>query len=166
MKKIELFALILILLSSIFIGCVGTPESTPTPTPIITTEPTITVTSTPTPTLAPTPVPTPVRIPRFYKTDVDQWYGFPTVREINNTPFVYENHTLNIYSGDNVMWINDADPDETLTVVSEQGLWDNVTGKLRWNYQEINYTFIEPGTYGVYIREYPRLIHQKIVVSP
>jgi len=88
------------------------------------------------------------------------------VIEVNYTPLVYENLTLDIYSGDTVIWINDADPDERLTVISEQGLWNDTSGILRWNYQEISYTFAQPGTYGVYIREYTRLRHQKIVVSP
>jgi plastocyanin len=118
------------------------------------------------PTLAPTPSPTPEIIPRVYEVDVDQDYGFYRVVEKNNTPLVYENLTLNINSGDTVIWINDATPDWELTIVSEQGLWDNTSGRLRWNYQKINYTFKEPGTYGVYVREYPRLKHQKIVVSP
>ncbi|MDD5473792.1 MAG: hypothetical protein PHU34_06545 [Candidatus Methanoperedens sp.] len=165
MTNIKLI-LMVITLTLIFLGCIQPqpPISTPTPTA------TPTVTATEKPTVVPTtpittPSPTPESIPRVYKSFVDQYYGFKRVVESNYTQFAYENLTLNIHVGDTVLWINDADPDEILTIVSEQGLWSNTSAKLRWNYQKINYTFTKPGTYGVYIHEYPRLTHQKIVVS-
>ncbi|MCE8425158.1 MAG: hypothetical protein J5U17_05215 [Candidatus Methanoperedens sp.] len=168
MKNIEMLTIIVILVTSVFAGCVETPEKTSTPVP--TTVATIAVTATATPAVTqittPTSVPTPIRIPRVFKSLVDQDYGFKRVIEANYTPIVYENLTLNIYSGDTVIWINDADPDERLSIISEQRLWNDTSGILRWNYQEINYTFTQPGTYGVYVLEYPRLKHQKIVVSP
>lgn len=97
---------------------------------------------------------------------MDQYYGFKRVIEANYTPFTYENFTLNIYVGDTITWVNDADPDEKLTILSEQNLWNESRGMLRWNYQFINYTFTQPGTYGVYIKEYPRKQHQRIIVNP
>lgn len=173
MKNIRSFTIILILLSSVFTGCVKEPESaqvsTPAPTPVLTTVPAITVTAAPAETqatLAPTPSPSPERIRRIYKSFVDQDYGFKRVVESNYTPFVYENLTLNIHPGDTVIWINDADPDERLTIISEQDLWDNTSAILRWNRKEYSYTFTQPGTYSVYIKEYRRVQHQSIVVSP
>lgn len=107
-----------------------------------------------------------------YKSDVDNYYGFYRIIAVDsdtNTSssemLSYVNKTLNINVGDTVIWINDADPDEPLTIMSTEGLWDNRSAYLRWNYQRFNYTFTEPGTYNVYIREYPRLQH-KIIVNP
>ncbi len=164
MRNIKLISIILIILLSAFLGCVNPPAGTPTPTA------TPTVTETVQPTVVPTtpsPTPAPVsRKPLLYKSYVDQDYGFKRVIEVNYTPFVYDNLTLNISTGDTVMWINDATPDEKLTVVSEQNLWNESSGLLRWNYQFLNYTFTQPGTYGVYVKEYPRLKHQKIIVNP
>lgn len=166
MKNIKLI-LMVIILSSIFLGCiqpqppVGTPTPTVTPTATATALPTVVQTSP-----IPTQTPTPVRIPSVYKSFVDEYYGFKRVIETNYTPIVYQNLTLNISVGDKVIWVSDSS-DYTLTIVSEQGLWDmnDTRAKLRWNYQEFNYTFTQPGTYGVYIKEF-RLAHQKIIVNP
>lgn len=107
-----------------------------------------------------------------YKSYVDQDYGFyrvvpldlKSVTDIGNTSYI--NKTLNILVGDSVVWTNDASPDWPLTIISEQGLWGNRSAYLRWNYQKFNYTFNESGTYTVYIKEFPRLQHQKIIVLP
>jgi len=124
---------------------------------------TATATSVPT-TIIPTPTPVP-RTSTEYKTFVDQDYGFKRVVEKNNTPFEYQNLTLKIFVGDKVIWQNDANPDEKLTIISEQNLWTNNSAVLRWNYQSFNYTFTQPGTYSLYIKEYPRK-RQNIIVSP
>lgn len=103
-------------------------------------------------------------IPITYRTDVDQDYGFYRVRDITaHRPAPYDNNTLTINVGDTIMWMNDATPDWPLTIVSEQGLWNNTIARLRWNYQKFSYTFNESGEYGVYIKEYPSE-NQKIVV--
>lgn len=104
-----------------------------------------------------------------YKSDVDQDYGFYRVTSMDKNQTVsYDknNKTLIINASDSVIWINDATPDEPLTIISEQGLWNNTSAKLRWNYQKFGYTFNESGTYGFYIKEYPREQHQKIIVNP
>lgn len=102
-----------------------------------------------------------------YKSDVDQDYGFYRVTSMDvNMSVNYMNKTLNITVGDEVVWINDATPDEPLTIISEQGLWENRSAHLRWNYQRFNYTFTEPGTYTFYIQQYPRKQHQVIMVEP
>ncbi len=164
MKHIKLISVVLIIILSAFLGCVKPPAGTPTPTAAPTVTETIQPTVVPT---TPIPTPTPVaRKPLLYKSFVDQDYGFKRVIEANYTPFVYDNLTLNIHTGDTIMWINDADPDERLTIMSEQNLWNGSSGLLRWNYQYFNYTFTQPGTYGIYIKEEPRVRHQIIIVNP
>ncbi len=163
------FILIVIIVSSAFLGCVQPSPSPGTPTPIPTASPTATAVPTVTQVIpTPTPVPTPVRTPRTpaaYRTEVDDDYGFYKVIAINSTqPSPYKNNTLTIYAGDNVIWASDSD--YIITIVSEQGLWNNTSAILRWRYKEFNYTFTQPGTYGVYIKEYPRAPHQRIVVNP
>ncbi len=163
MKNIKLISIILVILSMAFLGCVNAPVATPTPTASPTATETVKPTVVPT-TATSTPAP---REPLIYKSFVDQYYGFKTVRLIGiDRPFVYQNLTLNISTGDTIIWVNEADPDEKLTIVSEQGLWNNTSASLRWNYQYFNYTFNQTGTYGVYIKEYPRLAHQIIIVNP
>lgn len=99
-----------------------------------------------------------------YKISIDQDYGFYRVIDMSYKENVqYDNNTLTINQGDEVIWFNDATPDEPLTIVSEQGLWDNKSAYLRWNYQKFNYTFNDPGNYTFYIKEYPRE-RQNIVV--
>lgn len=168
MVKIKLVLLILFI--SLFIsGCVdetgnGTPASTPD----------VTETETPVITAAPTPEPTPVREPVSFKSEVDNYYGFIKVTKIGTAErelYDYKNRTLTIYAGDKVIWFNYAeDPEEKLTLVSEEGLWgkDNISAIMTARYKEFSYTFTKPGVYGVYIKEYPhpRIQRQKIIVNP
>lgn len=101
-----------------------------------------------------------------YRSLVDQDYGFYRVIDITaHNPAPYVNNTLTIYVGDTIIWENDATPDEPLTIISEQKLWGNRSAYLRWNYQKFNYTFNQSGNYSVYISEYPRETHQKIIVK-
>lgn len=101
-----------------------------------------------------------------YRSDVDQDYGFYRVIDYTtHKPSSYVNNNLTINVGDTVIWINDAKPDEPLTIISKEGLWGNRTAYLRWNYQKFNYTFNQSGTYQIYIKEYPRVQHQTIVVK-
>lgn len=102
----------------------------------------------------------------IYKSLVDQDYGFYRVTDITtHKPAPYVNNTITIYVGDTVVWENDATPDEPLTIISEQKLWGNRSAYLRWNYQKFSYTFNQSGNYSVYISEYPRETHQKIIVK-
>jgi len=164
MKNIKLISIILIIVSLAFLGCINAPVDTPTPTATPTATETVKPTVVPT---TPAPTSTPVlREPLIYKTFVDQDYGFKRVIEINYRPFVYQNLTLNVSAGDTMIWVNEANPDEKLTIVSEQGLWNYTSAILMQNYKQFNYTFTQPGTYGVYIKEYPRIPHQRIIVTP
>ncbi len=163
MKKLIIF---LVILSSFFLGCVKPPEATPTPTAT----PTETATATPTivpatPLPTPTPAPTP-RVQAVYLVYVHDIDGFYRIRALNTTLIPeYINLTLKINAGDKVIWESESE-DYTITIVSEQGLWDNASAKLRWNTQRFSYTFTQPGTYGVYVKEFPKIRHQKIVVNP
>lgn len=166
MKKIILISLILIILSSVFLGCVKAPVSTPTPTATPTaTEtaiPTV-VQTTPSPTPTPAPIPRTQAVYKFYVHDID---GFYRVRALNTTQIpVYTNLTLRINAGDKVIWESESE-DYTITIVSEQGLWDNTSAKLLVNTKQFSYTFTQPGTYGIYVREFPKIRRQKIIVNP
>jgi plastocyanin len=104
--------------------------------------------------------------PSVYRVLVDDWYGFYKVSEVNHTPFNYENQTLNLNVGDTVIWVNDASDNYDLTILSAQNLWDSKIGYLKYNYRSFNYTFTKPGTYEIYVKEYPRRPHQTIIVAP
>jgi plastocyanin len=103
-----------------------------------------------------------------YRVRVHDYYGFYQVRNIEpgNITFKYENNTLNINAGDSVIWENQADNNYELTIISEQNLWDSKSGYLKYNYRSFNYTFIQPGTYQISIKEEPRIRHQTIIVAP
>jgi plastocyanin len=107
--------------------------------------------------------------PSVYKVFVDGSGndGFKVVRiiEPKSTTFKYENLTLKLNAGDSVIWESQDYYDWPLTIVSEQNLWDTKSGYLRYSYTSFNYTFMQPGTYGVYIKEYPRVPHQTIIVA-
>ncbi len=101
----------------------------------------------------------------IYSVYVDDWYGFYKVSDVNHTPFKYVNQTLNINVGDTVIWVNDASDNSELTIVSEQNLWPNQSGYLKYNYRSFNYTFTKPGSFEIYMKEYPRRPRQTIVVA-
>jgi hypothetical protein len=167
MKKIRLITIMLIILSSFLLGCVEKPVGTPTPIVTPTATPTATHTVAPTPSPTPTPAPTPVRVPTVYRSFVDDW-EFYKVLALNSTmpaPYDNNNKTLTIHVGDEVQWISYSE-NYTITIVSEQGLWDNTSAKLRWTYQSFDYTFNQTGIYGVYVMEFPKIRHQKIIVNP
>jgi len=155
----------ILIISSLFLGCIEEkPAATPTPTATpAATEIKPTATAMP----SPTPAPTPVRVQAVYKSYVHDIDGFYRVRALNTTqiPEYTKNLTLTINAGDKVIWESESE-DYTITIVSEQGLWDNASAKLRWDTQQFSYTFTQPGIYGVYLKEFPKVRHQKIVVNP
>lgn len=156
--------LVIFILSTLFLGCIEEkPVTTPTPTatPAATEiKPTAIVTP------SPTPAPTPVRVQAVYKFYVHDIDGFYRVRALNTTQIPeYKNLTLGINAGDKVIWESESE-DYTITIVSEQGLWDNTSAKLLVNTKQFSYTFTQPGTYGVYVKEFPKIRHQKIIVNP
>ena len=165
MMNLKIISIFVILMSLIFSGCadqkpVGTPVSTPTPTVQPTTLP-VEIT----PTLQPTSIPTPTRTPALYIADIDDLYGFRKVIR-SNGPVSYINRTLTINAGDTVKWVSTSDENNPITVVSVEGLWNNSTSFLKYSYRNFNYTFSQPGTFEVYLKDNPRIAHQKIIVNP
>ncbi len=163
MKNIKLISIILIILTLAFLGCIKAPEATPTPTATPTVTETVKPTAVPT---TPTPIPTPVRVQAVYKFYVHDIDGFYRVRALNTTQIPeYTNLTLRINAGDKVIWESESE-DYTITIVSEQGLWDNTSAKLLISSKQFSYTFTQSGIYGVYVKEFPKIRRQKIIVNP
>jgi plastocyanin len=165
----KLILIFILILSLFFLGCVeekpaGTPVPTETQTasatPSLTAMPTV-VTTIPTP----TPVPTQIREQKLYTSEIDELNGFRKVT-VRNGSAPYIEKTLTINSGDTVKWLSVTENLYYLTVVSKEGLWDNSTSMMKYRLRYFNYTFDKPGEYEVYIKEFPRLTHQKIVVNP
>ena len=100
-----------------------------------------------------------------YRSLIDGYKGFYKV-VISGTVEVplYENYTLNINVGDNIVWVND-DPTDIITIVSEQKLWKNDEVVLGHIGSQFNYTFDEIGTYTFYIKQYQGFPKQTIIVS-
>ena len=108
----------------------------------------------------------------LYRTNIDADYGFYSVRNIDNPSknFTYVDKTLHINVGDTVEWINNADPDEKLTIDGFEIVDENTFGgifyhTLRRNYQKYSYNFNKSGKYRIHIDEYPRLMSQTIIVG-
>ena len=164
MTNIKLISIFILTISLFFLGCV---EEKPVATPVSTATPTATAIASPTVVLTtptPTPVPTQIREQKIYISDVNE-YGFRKVT-VRNGSAPYTNNILTINSGDNVEWVSVTDNLYYLTVVSNEGLWDNSTSMMKYRLRRFNYTFDQPGEYEVYIKEFPRETHQKIVVKP
>ncbi|MDO8726959.1 MAG: hypothetical protein Q7J35_12890 [Candidatus Methanoperedens sp.] len=115
-----------------------------------------------------------VAAPSVYTVLVDDNFGFKKVRvEPIDPAFKYDNLTLMINPGDSVKWMNYIyDPsgiayknNVPITIVSVQNLWDNQSGYLRNFGRSFNYTFDRPGSYEVYMKEFPKVRHQTIIVA-
>ncbi len=160
------------MLSLVFLGCieetpVGTPAPAATPFPA----------QTPLPTVIPTtqitsPAVTPeIALPVKYIVWIDSDYGFYRVRAVSGNTSIrllsnFDMLNFTINTGDKIRWINDDSYDYPLTIVSNEGLWTNRTGYMRWQGDRFEYTFNETGNYTFSIKEYKRIKHQKIVVKP
>lgn len=165
MMNLKIISIFVILVSLIFSGCT---EQKPVGTPVPTATPTAKATALPvevTPTLQPTSIPTRVRTPASYLSDIDDVYGFRKVTTYNGS-VSYSNHTLTINAGDTVKWISVSDENIPLTVVSVEGLWDNSSSFMKYSGRNFNYTFVQPGNFEVYLKDNPRIAHQKIIVNP
>ena len=163
----KIIPIFIMVLSLIFLGCVGEKPGV-TPVPTLTATPT--ATPTPEPTIVPTivqPTPTPaiVRTQALYTSDVDELYGFRRVT-VRNGSSNYTNRTLTINASDTVKWVSVTDAGYSLTLVSQEGLWDNSSSRMKYAFSWFNYTFSNPGNYEVYIKEFPKVAHQKIIVNP
>ncbi len=162
MKQIKSIQIvfIVIILSAFFSGCLQEPEkSSSKATPGVSVSPNISVTA---------PVETPletVRTPSSYIVYIDD-YSFYKVTSTTIKEFEYKNFTLNINTGDTVEWRNEADYNDKLTLVSDQGLW--TPGEIRAILIDrgFNYTFTTPGAYTFRLKEEPRILPQTIIVKP
>ncbi len=155
MRNIKLISIFLIILSLIFIGCVQKPNLTSVVKPGETTDTRVIDSPMPTATVKPAPA--------FFKVFVDDT-GFYKVRDLNNSPIIYENHTLNIHVGDTVAWYSEIDYGR-ITIVSEQGLWEKNDTRAILISRGFNYTFRSPGMYTFSIKEEQRAQKQKIIVN-
>lgn len=97
-----------------------------------------------------------------YKSYIDE-KGFNKIYNYSSGSMIYQNYTLNINKGDNVIWMNDDDNDHRITLVSN--LWSNDSMVLGWQTKEFNYTFDEEGIYDIFIKENPKLGHLRVVVG-
>jgi hypothetical protein len=90
----------------------------------------------------------------IYKVFVDKEFGFFGVRA-NSTNFTsYENRTLYININDTVIWENWViTPNERVTIVSDNMLWNESTSLLSDRYKIFNYTFNKSGTYKIHLKE-------------
>src|SRR5659263_4464 len=167
MTTIKLISILILTLSLFFLGCVdqkqtGTPVPTVIPTATVTAIPTVVPTSP-----MPTPVPTQIREQMLFISDVDDLYGFYKVAARNGSvPYDINTHTLTINAQDSVRWRSTTQNNYILTIVSQEALWDNSSSKMKAELSYFNYTFDKPGEYEVYLKEFPRLAHQKIIVNP
>ncbi|HEX7627487.1 MAG TPA: hypothetical protein VF354_01015 [Candidatus Methanoperedens sp.] len=164
-----IWIILLIILASIFLGCVQkqqvaepltTPAPTPSPTPVYTT---------PASTQIPGYIPNPISLIQ-YRSWIDSDYGFYKVRAIKDNasyqlPLDLDERNFTINERDIVRWINDDMYDYSLTLVSNEGLWTNQTGFLEYQGKFLEYTFNNTGTYTFYIKEFPKIAPQKISVK-
>lgn len=113
-----------------------------------------------------------------YKSSVDLDYGFFQVIGIGTKPandtmpesayFTDVNYTdrnLTINVGDTVVWTNYDPKNWPITIMSQQGLWNEKDSYLKYSLRKFNYTFTEPGIYGVYVKEKDKF-RQTILVNP
>lgn len=170
--NIKIILIVLLIVSSFFLGCVETPSGTPIPTmkPTETIVPTIPATVPAT--LIPTPAPSPeISLPVKYRVWIDSDLGFYRLRAIKGNssfrlPSDFNILNFSIKVGDTVRWMNDDSYDFPMTITSDEGLWTGRTGLMRYQGERFEYTFNRTGTYSFSIREYPRIERQKITVNP
>lgn len=99
-----------------------------------------------------------------YMSLVDRYNGFGKIMNTSGEPPLYENRTLNINVGDSVTWVNN-DPSDKITIISEQGLWNDNGVILVHTGRRSSYTFNETGKYTFHIAEYNMSKRQTIIVS-
>ena len=157
-----IWIIILILLTSIFLGCVekqpvtepvATPAPTPSPTPFQ---------ITPVPTLEYTPPISPI----YYRSWIDSDYGFYKVRAVKDNASYelaldFDTRNFSINEGDTVRWINDDMYDYSLTLVNNEGLWTGETAFMQYQGQLFKYTFNKTGVYTFHVKEFPKIAPQK-----
>lgn len=99
-----------------------------------------------------------------YRSLIDGYHGFYKVVIAGGDSIQYENNTININVGDNIVWIND-DQSDMLTIINDQGLWGNDTAILKYYGRQFNYTFNRSGIYTFSIKQYSAFPKQTVIVS-
>ena len=152
MKSNYIMLVSLLVVATLFAGCIGDDETEvgPTPTPTLAQEPTPTVTPEPTPTLAQEPTPTETVQLRPPKPIYLEKYAMAP-----KTPMIRAGEALN--------WINlQKSPMITYVLVSEDGLWENQSisyGK------KFKYTFDTSGNYSYYCPGYGNAMCGTVTVT-
>ena len=155
--RIKIVVLFLILASILFAGCVGdeepaVPEATPTET--ATEEATEIATETPTEVSTPTEMATeteeatPATEPKTWTIRLENFLSRPSELEINK--------------GDTVVWMNFNDPIRQFTLVSKDGLWEDVAIGYR---RSFTYTFEDSGTYNYTVPGYEQRMSGSVIVK-
>lgn len=104
------------------------------------------------------------RVPNSYRVYIDEDYGFYRIRStIPNTDMTLDR--INIFVGDKISWINDDSRDFPLTIISKDGLWDNSSGILKYNYRHVDYTFNKTGSYDFMVKESRKNKNMTITVT-
>ncbi len=85
-----------------------------------------------------------------------------TPHAVAAAPSVYKVLVDDTYDPSGNAYNNNID----ITIVSVQNLWNNQSGYLEYYLRSFNYTFNQPGTYEVYMKEYPLVHNQTIIVAP
>lgn len=110
-----------------------------------------------------------INSPNIYKILIDQNYGFFRIYEMYDNMLAKDinskNGILNISKGDTIIFVSNTVSDNTLTIVSEEQLWDDEDGILKYSGREFSHTFYNFGIYNIYIKERP-LLKQRIIVGP
>lgn len=163
-----IWIIILILQTSIFLGCV---EKQPVTELLVTPTPSLTPFQiTPAPTPTPESTPSPVS-PIIYRSWIDGDLGFYDVRAIKDNvsyelPLDLDTRNFTINAGDTVSWINDDDVyDYSMTLVNNESLWTGNTAYLEYLGKSFEYTFNKTGVYTFYVKEFPKIEPQKITVK-
>jgi plastocyanin len=150
--RMKIIALFLILASILFAGCVGdeepaVPEATPTETATEEATETPTEVETPTEMATETEEATPAPEPKTWTIRLENFLSRPSVLEINK--------------GDTVVWMNFNSPTRQFTLVSKDGLWEDVVIGYRLTFA---HTFNETGTYNYTVLGFdPRMSGSVIV---
>ena len=100
-----------------------------------------------------------------YRSFIDGYHGFYKV-VVSGTEDIlsYENYTLNINVGEEIVWIND-DQNDTLTIISEQESWKDDEAVLESKGGKFSHIFNNSGMFTVYMKQYRGLPKQTIIVS-
>ncbi len=105
-----------------------------------------------------------IRSPIVYKSLIDTSGFYKISNMTSNKIAPFQNNTLNIYKGDKIIWVNEESSEKRFTIISGQKLWKNESGILGGRDKQFSYVFNKTGKYTVYLKEYPGLKSQRIIV--